>query len=398
MDLDAALGQFDRVEANLARLQAVLDQLTTLVPDGIEFGASPEARQYRELCASFSDIAAALPPIDSFRITARPLERDTIAQSRLDANEIGEPEILINLNRELDAPQSEIDEYRRRFSTARRRLVRSRLGQLIEEVDDLLALRGQPPDDLEDLRSWADAFAWEDLQQRVAEIRRLLKGGAIGGRMGDLMRHLSFAEPIDLRDIVMFDWPSVRPLFERQLYSEQEPLPVTNQDLAQLAATNPAGPVTTALEWSALDDERFERLIFNLISDAAGYENPQWLTRTRAPDRGRDLSVDRISSDSLGGTRRARVMIQCKHWASRSVGPSDAADAMVKAQLWTALPFDVVVIATTGRFSSDAVAWIENHNLTNRLQVEMWPESHLEMLLVTRPAIVEEFGLRPTPS
>lgn len=194
----------------------------------------------------------------------------------------------------------------------------------------------------------------------------------------------------------MLDWPSVRPLFERQLYGEREPLPVTDEDLAQLAATNPAGPVTTALNWSALDDESFERLIFNVISDAPGYENPQWLTRTRAPDRGRDLSVVRIASDSLGGTRRSRVMIRGKHWTSRSIGPSEAADAIAKAQLWTTPPFDVVVIATTGRFSSDAVAWIESHNLSNRLQVEMWPESHLEMLLATRPTVVEEFGIRAT--
>jgi hypothetical protein len=396
MDLDAALSQFDRVETNLVRLQAVLDQLTALIPGGIEFGPSPEARQYRDLCGSFSDLAAALPPIDGFRITAEPLELDRIAQSRLDANEIGEPEILISLGRDMDAPQFEIDEYRRRLSTARRHLVRVRLGQLINEVNELLAQRGQPPEDRDEMRAWAEGFDWEELQQRVAEIGRLLKGGAVGGRSGDLMRHLSFAEPVDLRDIVLLDWPSVRPLFERQLYGEREPLPVTNEDLAQLAATNPAGSVTTALNWSALNDEGFERLIFNLISDAAGYENPQWLTRTRAPDRGRDLSADRIASDSLGGTRRSRVMIQCKHWSSRSVGPSEAADAIAKAQLWTAPPFDVVVIATTGRFSSDAVAWVESHNLSNRLQVEMWPESHLEMLLATRPTVVEEFGIRAT--
>lgn len=141
MDLDAALSQFDRVETNLVRLQAVLDQLIALIPGGIEFGASPEARQYRDLCGSFSEIAAALPPINGFRIAAEPLELDTIAQSRLDANEIGEPEILISLGRQMDAPQFEIDEYRRRFSTARRRLVRRRLGQLIDEIDQLLAQR-----------------------------------------------------------------------------------------------------------------------------------------------------------------------------------------------------------------------------------------------------------------
>ncbi|MGA2927809.1 MAG: restriction endonuclease, partial [Solirubrobacteraceae bacterium] len=89
--------------------------------------------------------------------------------------------------------------------------------------------------------------------------------------MGDLMRHLSFAEPVDLRDVVCFDWPSVRPIIERQLYSEHEPLPVLSEDLADLAASRPAGPVTTALSWTMLDDETFERLTFNIIGDAPGY-------------------------------------------------------------------------------------------------------------------------------
>jgi hypothetical protein len=396
MDLEAALGQFDRVDANLTRLQSVLDELSALVPEGIAFGTSPEARQYRELCGAFADIAGALPPVDGFSIGAHPLELDTITQSRFDPAEIAEPEILISLNRELDTPQVEIDEYRRRFSIARRRLVRDRLGQLVQEVDELLARPGQPPDDASTLAVWAEGFGWQELKDRIAEVQRLLKGGAVGGRMGDLMRHLSFAEPMDLRDIVLSDWPSVRPRFERQLYSEHEPLPVTSQDLAVIAATKPAGPVTTALAWRSLQDEAFERLIFNIISDAAGYENAKWLTKTRAPDRGRDLSVDRIAADSLGGTRRSRVMIQCKHWTSRSIAPSDVADAVSKAQLWTAPPFEVVVIATTGRFSSDAVSLVESHNLANRLQIEMWPESHLEMLLALRPALVAEFELRPT--
>lgn len=394
MDLDAALNQFDRVEANLERLEAVHAQLMSLVPDGIEFGSSPEARQYRELCGAFSEIVAALPPIDGFRITAEPLEREAIAQARLDANEISEPEILISLGRDMDAPIVDIDEYRRRFSGTRRHLVRERLHQLIQEIDELLAPLEPPPEIVEELGTWSEGFDWERLRTRVAEIRRLLLGGAVGGRMGDLLRHLSFAEPVDLRDIVNFDWPSVRPDVERQLYSEREPLPVIGTDLADLAASGPSGPVTTALDWAGLDDEGFERLTFNILSDAPGYENPQWLTKTRAPDRGRDLSVDRIAADSLGGTRRSRVLLQCRHWPGRSVGPTDAADIVAKAQLWMP-PFDIVVIATTGRFSTDGVAWIEQHNLSHRLQVEMWPDTHLEMVLATRPALVEAFGLRP---
>jgi hypothetical protein len=200
---------------------------------------------------------------------------------------------------------------------------------------------------------------------------------------------------VDLRDVALLDWPSVRPSVERQLYDEREPIPVGDEDLVDLAAAHPTGSVTTALNWAGLDDEGFERLVFNIIGDASGYENPQWLTKTRAPDRGRDLSVDRVVPDSLGGTRRSRVMVQCKHWATRPIGAGEAAEAVAKAELWSTPPFDVVIIATTGRFSADGVAWIETHNVSNRLQVEMWPETHLEMVLAARPVLVEEFGLRP---
>jgi hypothetical protein len=55
----------------------------------------------------------------------------------------------------------------------------------------------------------------------------------------------------------------------------------------------------------------------------------------------------------------------------------------------------VQIIATSGRFTSDAVAIIEKHNLSDSaLRIEMWPESHLERLLASRPAIIAEFSLR----
>lgn len=63
--------------------------------------------------------------------------------------------------------------------------------------------------------------------------------------------------------------------------------------------------------------------------------------------------------------------------------------------LWQNPPVDVLVIATSGRFTSDAVAWIERHNETGvRPQIEMWPESRLERVLAARPALIAEAKLR----
>jgi hypothetical protein len=63
--------------------------------------------------------------------------------------------------------------------------------------------------------------------------------------------------------------------------------------------------------------------------------------------------------------------------------------------LWPAPRVDVLLFATSGRFTSDAVATIEAHNAAGSLpRIEMWPESHLERLLAARPAVIAEFGLR----
>lgn len=63
--------------------------------------------------------------------------------------------------------------------------------------------------------------------------------------------------------------------------------------------------------------------------------------------------------------------------------------------LWEPPKVDELIIATSGRFATDAVDWIERR--TNRRDVPlvtMWPESHLESLLASRPHLVAQFGLR----
>ena len=63
--------------------------------------------------------------------------------------------------------------------------------------------------------------------------------------------------------------------------------------------------------------------------------------------------------------------------------------------LWSNPRVDVLTIATSGRFTADAVAWIESHNASGAsIKIEMWPESHLERVLAGRPAVIAEFGLR----
>ena len=395
MNLDAALNQFDLVEANLAKLETVLKRMTALVPSGVAFmDGSPEDREYRELGRSYRELVDALPAIDGWKITAIPLGLDEIAQMRFDANEVGEVEALVMVERSINEPDHDIDEYRSRFHRKRRQLVRGRFNELVADVDQLLKCF-----DLDaysqDSRSKVSGAEWDRLKTLVVEIDRLLGAGSRSSAWSDLRRHLSFAEGCDLHDIVKKDWPVVRHEIARAGYEETEPLPVAIADLGELTAAKPSGPVATALSWTVLDDEGFERLTFSLISDAPGYENPAWLTRTRAADRGRDLSVTRVRQDALAGVSRDRVIIQCKHWLSRSVSDTDIADCVTKMTHWEPPSVDVLIVVTSGRFTTDAVAWQEKHNQSGKhLKVELWPESHLERLLAQRPHIVAEFRLR----
>jgi hypothetical protein len=397
VDLEEALGQFDAVEANLRRLEDTWSKYVDLIPVSIVFTAgSPEGRESESVRRSFDELASALPAIDGWRIEERPLALDDIARTRLDAAEISEPQIEIGLERQIHAPGEQIAEYRFRFNRARQRLVRKRILELIERIDTLLATLPQRFE--RDSKPASEDSEWQTVVSGIAEIERLA-GGSLQ-RKGDwltLKRHIAFGQGVDIHDIAERDWPSVRPDIEASLYDDLEPLPVEVDDLGTLAASGVSGPVSTKLVWSVLDDEHFERLVYNILLDAPGYDNVQWLTQTNAPDRARDVSAERTLTDALAGVQRQRVIVQCKHWTTRSVNPDHVSSAVTKMALWEPPPVDALIIATSGRFTNDAVDWIEKHNnARKRPMIEAWPESHLESLLAQRPGLVAEFRLRPS--
>lgn len=394
MDLNQAISDFDGAETTLRRLESVWERLTALVPNGITFlGDSAEGIEYEDLCRAFRDLAGGLPSIDGFRIEAAPMPLDNIAQNRLDAQEVGEVEAITQVEAGIAQPGEAIREYRYRFNRARRRVARDRILELIAEIEGhLQALTSRIDSGPEPV---ADP-EWDQLLAALSEIERLAGSSTLRkGRWTDLHRHLAWAQGVDLHDIATHDWPSVLADINAGLYTDTEPMPVTGVDLGTLAASRLEGRVSTKLHWEAIDDEGFERLIFNLISDTSGYENPRWLTKTHAPDGGRDLSVERVHIDPLGGTKRQRVIISCKHWLSKSIGPDVVHAALARVPLSEPPPVDLLVIATSGRFTNDAVRVIDNHNNgRDRPEIEPWAESHLEGLLAQRPDLAPS-GLRP---
>jgi hypothetical protein len=395
MDLEKTLEQFDAVETNLRRLEKVWNEMQQLIPDGLVFvGNSPENLRYVELRRSYASILKGVPPVGDYRIEEVTGDLDSIAHARLDALDLGEPEAKWWVEDRIDEPTRQIAEYRFRFRDARRELVRARLQELIALINRLVTSLAESVPSNHDPVEHED---WEELVGAFEQVERLA-GSQIPrvGRWSDLRRHLRFAQGCDVHDIAKVDWPSVRSDIEASLYSEHEPVPVSAENLASLVEAKPTGPVTTKLRWERISADDFERLLFNLISDAAEYVNPQWLMQTNASDRGRDLSVERVVTDALSGTQRQRVIIQAKHWTKRSVRPTDVTDTLTEISLWEPPVVQTLIIATSGRFTADAVALVEKHNNEGRRpQIEMWPESHLELLLARRPHLVSEFNLRP---
>jgi hypothetical protein len=393
-DLNAALQLFDATEGNLKKLMGLWSKIEAHMPSGPAFGGPPE---YDELCFTFRQILTALPAIDGFRVEDRLLEYDEVGQMRFDAAEIGEIEAHVSVERAVSEQGRQLQQYRLKLHAKRRELVRERIVAVIDEVDNLLP-RLRAAAEAKQMNAYMTDLAepeWSQLKELVAELDTLIGSGERPSGWSDIQRHLHFRMVADLQDIHKHDWPAVKAGLRLSLYSKNEPVPVAITDLGDVVASRPKGHVPTKLKWSSLSDEDFERLMFTLISDSPGYENPEWLQQTKASDKGRDLSVTYVESDPLAGVRRYRVIIQCKHWLSKSVSATDVSATRDQMELWQPPRVDRLIFATSGRFTADAISLVEKHNQSDRaLAIYMWPDSHLERLLAARPHLIGQFMLK----
>lgn len=387
-----ALKQFEAAEANLLKVERLWKELQALFPQGLNIGDNPE---YEDRSRSFDILLASLPMIDGWKPSLSPPDPTSVLANRFDFMELGEPLAEAHFEQSVWEDGRQIREYRFRLSQRRRALIRDALVEAIDTIDvDLRSLHEQTAD--LQLVDKIDDYRWAQIRQHADQIEVLL-GSSVEKppRWTDFRRHLWFGHAADLRDIENNDWPLIKAGLRKGLYGANEPVPIEVNDLSDLVAAKPRGPITTKLQWSNLSDDGFERLLFALISSEPGYENLEWLMKTRAPDRGRDLNVTRVIVDTLAGTSRHRVIVQCKHWQANSISLVEAAAAKEQTTLWSDPRVDVLVLATSGRFTADAVQWVERHNATGALpKIEMWPESHLERALAARPAFIAEFGLR----
>lgn len=382
----------ERTAANVSRLETVWERAREFIPEGPAAGSSPE---YDDHCRAWRGLVEALPLIHGFRIQAELPDIDEIGRAFLSYAEIGEPPFP--LWDEIERPARELADYRYRLGQARRRAVRGRLEELSSTVSTLLDgiladLAASSPDPA----SPFEHPSTSEVAHAIEEIERLIGDAAERrGRWGDLHRHLRFSEPHDWRDIQLHDWPSVLEDIEAAGFAETDPLPVEGiEDLGAAAAGDVSGTASVGLSWDQLNDAGFERVLYDLLRAFPDHHNVQWLTKTNAPDRGRDLSLERALSTPTGETVFERVMVQAKHWLSRSIPPDEVAKVVAQAELWKPT-FHVVIIATSGRFTNDAVDWADTRRARgDRPDVQLWGEADLERLLSRHPGVAAAHGLR----
>jgi hypothetical protein len=395
--LNEALKHFEAAEANLAKLRRLWDGIEEMLPSlhGIVIAGVGDEALYREKQRAFEHIAAALPAIDGFRLECCIVDCEGIQATNLDLHELDEPAATMAYEAELRRQGVLLSEYAFRLGVKRRALARQHVITYLANFEARLEGLRPVAAGLESA-SAMPADLWEPLKHDIEAINTLL-GSSFQRpkRWTDLSRHLAFGLAQDFFDLVNRDWPAVKPELERALYTDDDPIPSAVADLGELVSANPTGDVVTELKWQRLTPQDFERLLYNLITGTPGYENPEWLTHTNAPDDGRDLSVYRVHMDKLAGTTRRRVVIGCKHWTSRKVDLGEIMLLKEQMCLWEPPRVDCLVVATSGRFTTQAVHGIEKHNQSNSaLKIEPWAGSHFEWLLAQRPALIAEFRLR----
>lgn len=150
------------------------------------------------------------------------------------------------------------------------------------------------------------------------------------------------------------------------------------------------------VHWDRIDADDFEHLITRLLEVSGDFHRVNRYMATRAPDGGRDIEAYRVvDGTGLLERRDERVFIQAKHWSKRGVNASEVSDLVhTKIPLWEGAPVALLIVATSGSFTRDAIHWMEKHNdQAKRPRVEYWNRGRLEGFLHTHSVLLREFKL-----
>jgi hypothetical protein len=177
------------------------------------------------------------------------------------------------------------------------------------------------------------------------------------------------------------------------LSNDSDPLPQDLEDLGKVVSQSlPVQPVSVPLKWSRLSAELFERLCQDIFASTPGWKNPKWLLHTNAPDRGRDIEVEKIDEDPLSGIAVRRAIVQCRHRPNGSLKANDLGNLI--AQMEQHGRVDLLVIVTSGKCADQLLAFVEKHNQKDRLPtIVLWNHWNLERILAARPDLTAQYNL-----
>ncbi|WP_311524545.1 restriction endonuclease [uncultured Corynebacterium sp.] len=389
MDLEDLLGIIDRTAANVQKLEQILEQAIEYWPDGPSLGTSPE---YEDLRRAWADCIKGLPEIEGWTITEELPDINDMGQAFIDYADIGE--LPYSVWAMQSKPSEDLAEYRYKLGRARRSAVRNRITEVVKLIDLEL------PRLLQNIaRDSSDVLECESerrLRRLFSEVEVLVGDSPRKAkRWGDLGRHLAFGQGQDWHDIWELDWPEVKDDVIAAGESPFDPLPVPKVDIGLLSQQDLPGEASSDLPWEKLSAADLERVLFDILRSLEHHQNVEWLQKTNAADKGRDLSCERVLDLGVGSKRTERVVVQAKHWTQKSIGVREIADTVNLMRIQPPPVVKTLIFATSGTFTQTAVEWTETwNNKGDAPNVELWPHSRLEALLAKMPGLAAAHGLR----
>lgn len=394
MELEKAVEELNKVAVNVELLKKKWDEVRELLNYPAEGHWDAEGKQqYHTKCLEFEDLLNGIPKIRGSEIPNLLPDYDGVSQEARDVNDLGEVDLIVSFYSDLNCQEMEISKYEHVLKRERRKLVRRQVEICLNDIDHILDSLKHILDERDPSEN-LKAEEIEPLNYKISQIDNLM-GDSIQRppRWSDIIRHLRFGQVHDLSDIILVDWPIIKPAIE-SVFRENDPFKINAKDLGDLVdEAEKSGEIVTSLNWEAITPEQFERLCADLLASFPEWENVEWLTQTNASDRGRDISAVWSSNDASRGTIRENYLIQCKHRIGSSISPADIEN--LQNILITHDNIDIYLIITSGKFTDQAIQVVERWNARNtKPKVEIWGDWKLERLLASRPELVTQYGLR----
>jgi hypothetical protein len=162
--LNDTLRKIEATEANLAKLEKIWKQLSSLLPIAPIFQYDQEqVERYDLLSRHFERIRAAMPKIDGHEIQNSIIPFHDVFQNTLNIHQYGEIGDSINFEKEAREQGAHLSEYRFRLIQKRQELARLVIFDIAKSIEeDIKVLKNTEPDE----RNKINHSAWDAMQKK----------------------------------------------------------------------------------------------------------------------------------------------------------------------------------------------------------------------------------------